>query len=68
MNHLEAHLMVSSRAVDSKVLWRAIQFEYFFLIGGQNGKCNVKYIRQFLLFEMSPDVSAFKVRDFTSDF
>ena len=30
MNHFEAHVMVSSRAVDSKVLKMAIQFEYFF--------------------------------------
>ena len=31
MNHFEVHLMVSLRVVDSKVLWIAIQFEYFFL-------------------------------------
>ena len=30
MNHFEAHLMVSSNKVDSKVLWIAFQFEYFF--------------------------------------
>ena len=30
MNHSEAHLMVSSRVVDSKVLKMAIQFELFF--------------------------------------
>ena len=35
MNHFEAHLMVLSRVVDSKVLRMAIQFEYFF---GQKGK------------------------------
>ena len=30
MNQFEAHLMVSSREVDSKVLRMAIQSEYFF--------------------------------------
>ena len=39
MNHFEAHVMVSSRAVDYKVLRMAIQFEYFFLIRRQNGEC-----------------------------
>ena len=29
MNHFEAHLVVSSRVIDSKVLNMAIQFEYF---------------------------------------
>ena len=61
MNHFEVHLMVSSRVVDSKVFRMAIQFEYFFLIKRQSGKCSVRHFRRFL-FDMSPDVQAFKVR------
>ena len=54
----------------------AIQFEYIFLIKNkqtnkqkqkQNGTWNVRNFRQFI-FGMSPDVPAFKVRVFTSDF
>ena len=67
MNHLEEHLMVSSRVIDSKVFRMAIQFEHFFLIRCQNGKCEVTNFRRFL-FGTSPDVSAFKVRNFTNDF
>ena len=59
MNHFEAHLIVSSRIVDSKVLRMVIQFEYFFLIRRQIGECNVRNFRGFL-FDMSPDVPAFK--------
>ena len=70
-SHFEAHLIVSSRVVESKVLRMAIQFEYFFLIDlRQNGECigpNVRDFRRFL-FGMSPDVPAFKVRVFISDF
>ena len=63
MNHFEAHLMVSQ--VDSKAFGMAIQFEYiFFLIIGQNFECN---FRRFL-FGMNPDVPAFEVCVFTSDF
>ena len=32
MNHFEAHMMVSSREVDSKILRVPIQFEYFFFL------------------------------------
>ena len=60
--------MVSSRVVDFKVLWMAIQFEYFFfLIKRQNCESNIYNFRRFL-FGMSPDEPAFKVRVFTSDF
>ena len=55
INYLEMHLMVSSRVIDSKVLRIAIQFEYF-----SAKKANI--------FGMSPDVLAFKVCVFTSDF
>ena len=55
MNHFEVHLMASSRVADSKVLRMAIQFQHFFTIKRQNGKCNVRNFRQ-LLFGMSPDV------------
>ena len=61
------HLMVSSRVVDSKILRMVIQFDFFFLIRRQNGECNVRSFREFL-FGMSPDVPAFKVHIFTSDF
>ena len=50
-----------------------IQFEgfffffFFFLIRIQNGECNVRNFRRFL-FGMSPDVPAFRVCVFTSDF
>ena len=67
MHHFEAHLMVSLRVIDSKVLWMATQFEYFFLIKRQNGECNVRNFRRFF-FGMSPDVPAFKICIFTSDF
>ena len=67
MNHFEADLMASSKAVYSKVLRMAIQFEYFFVIKRQNGECNVINHGEFL-FGMSFDVPAFKVRVFTSDF
>ena len=41
MNHFKAHLMVSSRDVDYKVLRMAIQLEIFlFLVRRQNGKYN----------------------------
>ena len=66
MNHFVAHLMVSSRVLDSKVLRIAIQFQYFFLIRRQNGECNVRNFRRFL-FGMSLDVPAFKVHVFTRD-
>ena len=60
MNHFEVHLMISSRAVDSKVLRMAIQFEYFFfLIKRQNGEHNDRNFRRFL-FGMSPNVMASK--------
>ena len=67
MNHFEAHLMVSSREVDSKVtvLRMAIQFEYsFFIIKRQNGECFVRNFRRFL-FGMSPDGPVFKIRVLT---
>ena len=68
MNHFEAHLMVSSREVDSKVFSMAIQIEYFFpLIKWQNGEGYVGNFSRFL-FGISPDVPAFKVLVFTSDF
>ena len=69
MNHFEAHLMISSGVLDSKVLRMAIQFEYFFIIMiiRRNGECNIRNFRQFL-FGMSHDVPAFKVHVFTSDF
>ena len=35
MNNFEAHLVVSSRVVDSKVLGMAIKFEYFFWSKGK---------------------------------
>ena len=41
INPFEAHLMVSSRVIDSKVLGMAIQFSIF-LIRRQNGECNVR--------------------------
>ena len=66
MNHFEAHPMVESREVDSKVLRMTIKFEYFFLIKRQHGECNNRNFRGFL-FGMSPDVPAFKARVFTSD-
>ena len=68
MNHFESHLMVSSRVVDSKVLEMAIQFEYFFFLKrGQDSECNVRNSERLILFGMSPDVPAVKVRVFTSD-
>ena len=68
MNHFEADLMASSKAVYSKVLRMAIQFEYFFFVmKRQNGECNAINHVEFL-FGMSFDVPAFKVRVFTSDF
>ena len=68
LDHFEAHLMVSSRVVDSKVPRMVIQREYFFfLIKMQKGECNVRNFRRFL-FGMNPDVPAFKLRVLTSDF
>ena len=67
MNHFDAHLMVSSGAVDSEVHRMAIQFDLLFLMKRQNGKCNSKNFRQFLS-GMSPDVWAFEAGAFTSDF
>ena len=64
VNYFPAHLMVSSK-VDSKVLRKSIQI--IFLIKVPNGKCYVGNFRWFL-FGMSPDVLAFKVCVFTSDF
>ena len=55
----EAHLMVISREVGSKVL-RMHDHSL------ENCKYNVKNFRRFL-FGMSPYVWAFKVRDFTGD-
>ena len=48
---------MSSRELDPKVLNSrvAIQFEYFFLTKRQNGKCDVRNFRWFLL-GMSPDM------------
>ena len=66
MNHFEVHLMVSSREVDSTVLRMALQLEYF-SDKKENGECNVRHFTPFL-FGMSPDVPAFKVCIFTSDF
>ena len=63
MNNFEAHLMVSSGEVDSKVLRMTNQFEYFFSDKRANGECNVTNFRRFL-FGMSPDVPALKVRVF----
>ena len=37
MNHFLAHLIISARVVDSKVLRMAIQFAYFLMIKRQNG-------------------------------
>ena len=59
--------MVSLREVDSKVLRMAIQFVSMFSDERQNGECNVQNFRRFL-FDISPDVPAFKVCIFTSDF
>ena len=42
-------------------------FQYFFFQIRQNGKCNVINFKWFLLV-MTPDVPAFKVAIFTSDF
>ena len=58
--------MVSSRVADFKVPRIAIQFEYF-SDKRQNDECNVRNFRRFL-FDMSPDVPAFTVRIFTTDF
>ena len=66
MNHFEGHLVVSSRVVDSKVLRMTIR-SVFLLRKRQNGECNVRNFRRFL-FGKSPDVPAFKVHVFTSDF
>ena len=68
MNHFKADLVVSSNVVDFKVLSTAIKCEYFFfLIKTQNGECNIRNFKQFLL-GISPDIPAFKLRVFTSDF
>ena len=49
MNHFEAHLMVSSRVVDSKVLRMAIQFEQFFSDKKAKWRTyNVRNFRRFL--------------------
>ena len=58
MNHFEAHLMLSSKEVDSKILRMAVQFEYFFfLIRRQNGECYVylEVLDISLWYGMSPD-------------
>ena len=55
MDHFEAYLMVSSSVVDCKVLRMTIQFELFFLIRRQNGKCSVRSFGRFF-FGMCPDV------------
>ena len=47
MNHLEAHLILSSRLVDSKVLGMIIK----------NGECNVRNFSEFL-FGMSLNTPA----------
>ena len=44
----------------------AIHVEYV-SVRRQNGECNVRHFRGFL-FGMSPDVPAFEVRVFTSEF
>ena len=65
IDHFEAHLMVPSRELDFKVLRMAPEdgrsVLVLFLIKRQNGKCNVRNFRR-VLFDMSPDVPAFKVR------
>ena len=66
MDHFEADLMVASKVVDSNIFRMAIQFAYFLKIKWQNSERNVRSFKRFL-FGMSPDVSAFKVRVFTSD-
>ena len=66
MNYLEA-FMRSSKSVNSKVLKIIIQSEYFFLIKRQNGEYCFNNFSWFL-FGMSPDIPAFRVCVFTSDF
>ena len=66
MNYFEAHGMVSSKEVDSKVRRMAIHVMNLFMIKRQNGECNGRHFRQFL-FGFSPDVMAFKVPVFTCD-
>ena len=60
MNHFEAHLMVSSKEIDSKVLRMSIKFKYCYE-KRQNGECNVRNYRR-VFFGMSSDVPAFNVR------
>ena len=62
MNHFEAHLMVSSKEVDSKVLRMAIKLT-FFVRKRQNGECDIRNFRR-CFFCMSSDVLAFKVPHF----
>ena len=54
--------MVTLRVIAFRMTQDGISFiRVFFLIKRQNGECNVRQI----LFEASPDVLAFKVRDST---
>ena len=55
MNHLEVHLMLLSRLVDSGVLRMTIQFECFFLIQGNITNVIVEILDVFL-FGVSLDI------------
>ena len=46
MNHVEKHLMVSSREVDCSVLRMAIKLKYFDK-ENQNGECNLEILDVF---------------------
>ena len=48
MNHFEAHLIVSSREVDSKVFGMVIRFEYL-LIKRQHGELMLEVLDGFSL-------------------
>ena len=63
MNHCEAHLIVTSRVIDSKGLRLAL-VGVFFLITRQNDVCSVTWF----LIGISSDEPVFKVRVFTNDY
>ena len=64
MNHCEAHLVVTSRVIDSKGLSVVGVFQ---LMKRQNDECNDRNVQRWL-FGMCPDVTAFKVLIFTNDY
>ena len=63
-SNLEAHQMVSSREVDSKVVRMAIQLKYFY---EKKAKWRIRNIRRFF-YGVSSDALAFKFQVFASDF